>query len=216
MVETLKIFFPPSPSYNYQNKFVRTWLKRHAKNDQKIIDVGSGSRILVPGIINIDIRKIDKIHVTGNAFFLPIKDNSVDIIVCSALLEHVSDPKNIVNELYRVLKKLGYIYIEVPFLQAEHFYEGDDFRRYTLAGVKKEFTTFDCLDSGVCIGPFSVLVWYIRKFGLIFSKSRKFQLAYEFIVGWLFFWLKYFDIFVKKAPNLKILNGGVYFLGQKK
>lgn len=45
-----------------------------------------------------------------------INDNSFDLIICSHVLEHVSNPFNAVKEIYRILKKNGHAIILVPIL----------------------------------------------------------------------------------------------------
>lgn len=46
--------------------------------------------------------------------------DSFDIVVCNAVLEHVPWPQKAVDELYRVLKPGGYIYVGLPWLQPLH------------------------------------------------------------------------------------------------
>ena len=45
---------------------------------------------------------------------IPFKDNSVDELICIHVLEHISDLKTIMKELYRVLKTDGVLKIWVP------------------------------------------------------------------------------------------------------
>ncbi|HOU98266.1 MAG TPA: class I SAM-dependent methyltransferase [Bacteroidales bacterium] len=45
-----------------------------------------------------------------------INDNSFDLIICSHVLEHIPNPFNAVNEIYRILKKQGQAIILVPIL----------------------------------------------------------------------------------------------------
>ncbi len=45
--------------------------------------------------------------VRGNAGALPFKDGSFEVVLCTELLEHVPDPKAVVEELYRVLRRGG-------------------------------------------------------------------------------------------------------------
>jgi ubiquinone/menaquinone biosynthesis C-methylase UbiE len=156
------------------------------------------------------------IDIIGDAVLLPFRSASIDAIICSALLEHVINPETIIQECLRCLKPDGAIYIEVPFLQPLHMIEAGDFRRYTKTGLELLLHDFTLIESGICIGPFSIVAWYLRKFLTIFIHSKYLINLIEFILGWLTFWIKYFDFFVAKAKNLDILNGGVYFLGQKK
>jgi len=206
---------PPSPSYNYQKKFVRYWLGKLIADKKCVVDVGSGSRQLAKGVINLDLQKLPKVNIVGDANFLPLRKESIDAIISSALLEHVPKPQKIIYEIHQCLKPGGQVYFEVPFLQPEHAVEIGDYQRYTLSGIRNLLKTFKCNETGVCIGPFSVFAWYFRKMPLIFIKSRKTQKLIEMIFAWLSFWVKYFDAFVKKTPNLQIINGGVFYWGYK-
>jgi ubiquinone/menaquinone biosynthesis C-methylase UbiE len=48
----------------------------------------------------------------GEASAIPIKDNSVDVVVCFAVLHHILNHTPLVKELYRVLKKGGILYTD--------------------------------------------------------------------------------------------------------
>jgi len=41
---------------------------------------------------------------------LPFKDNTMEVIICNRVYEHVPDAKRMMREIYRVLKKEGFCY----------------------------------------------------------------------------------------------------------
>ena len=45
---------------------------------------------------------------------LPFKDNTYDVVFCNHVLEHISDDKKAMQELYRVLKKGGFGIFQIP------------------------------------------------------------------------------------------------------
>lgn len=47
---------------------------------------------------------------------LSIENESVDIVICNQVYEHVSDPQSLIAEIYRVLKPGGYCYFAGPNL----------------------------------------------------------------------------------------------------
>ena len=51
---------------------------------------------------------------------IPLIDNSVDLILSSSVLEHVYNPEQAVQEMYRVLKPYGSVYAEIPFMRSLH------------------------------------------------------------------------------------------------
>ena len=50
----------------------------------------------------------------GNIDDIPLKDSSLDAVICSEVLEHVDSPNESVRELVRVLKPGGVIALSVP------------------------------------------------------------------------------------------------------
>jgi SAM-dependent methyltransferase len=126
-----------------------------------IIDIGGGLRIdptrnnrkkenewVDQYVKNVDYKILDKVpdynpDIVGDIHNLPFADNSVDAIICIAILEHVEEPQKAVREMYRVLKPGGYCYIHVPFLFYYHPMKGyyGDFYRFTYDGL--EYMTKD-------------------------------------------------------------------------
>lgn len=68
------------------------------------------------GWINLDLKKHDRIQVIGDALNMPFRDNSVDLIHCVHVLEHVTRDKYqvMLNEMHRVLKPGAEAFVEVP------------------------------------------------------------------------------------------------------
>lgn len=52
--------------------------------------------------------------IHGFAENLPFQDKSFDYVICTEVLEHVIDPKAVLKELKRVVKKNGLVIISVP------------------------------------------------------------------------------------------------------
>lgn len=51
----------------------------------------------------------------GDGGRLPFKDGAFDVVVCSETLEHVPDPKLLIEEMHRVLKPGGRFVASVPY-----------------------------------------------------------------------------------------------------
>ncbi|MBS3088203.1 methyltransferase domain-containing protein [Candidatus Pacearchaeota archaeon] len=78
------------------------------------LNLGCGDTIL-KGFVNVDIVKRKDVTVCNlDKFPLPWKNNSVDYIFCSHLLEHLNDPINFVLELHRISKPGAVINMIVP------------------------------------------------------------------------------------------------------
>ena len=210
----IKVIKPPSPSLNRNKKFLRKLINQTLSERGKILDLGSGRRFLDNSILTLDIVPFKHVLIIGDAANLPIRSNSLDFIICTAVLEHVQNIQSTIDEIFRTLKSGSQLYIEVPFLQTFH---GDpsDFRRYTLLGLQNLLKRFSYISSGVCVGPFSALAWFLRKTPAFMFGDNKVSRIIEFICGWLTFWIKYFDHLIPNLNKSHKVASAVYFLGRK-
>lgn len=116
------------------------------KRPHVILDVGCGSKkfanfigALLPSAayLGLDIQNNKEGNIDGlieGAHCLPVKENSVDLIICNQVLEHVDRPVEAVNEFSRVLKQGGALFLAAPFMEPEHEIPFDFFR-YTRFGL---------------------------------------------------------------------------------
>lgn len=70
----------------------------------------------------------------GDALNLPFRDETFDKIICSEVMEHVSDDNRACAELARVLKKDGRIAITVPTFISEMVYDILTYEYFTSPG----------------------------------------------------------------------------------
>ncbi len=61
---------------------------------------------------------------------LSFENDSIDALLCIAVLEHVYDPKKAAEELIRVLKKGGEAFLYVPFIYRYHANVTKDYKDY--------------------------------------------------------------------------------------
>lgn len=91
-----------------------------AKNDtdKVYLHLGCGGRIL-EGFINVDKYFEDPNVINYDIFKLPYGPNSIDVIYCSHVLEHlpIRHAKLAVIEWARVLKKGSKLYLAIPDLE---------------------------------------------------------------------------------------------------
>jgi len=89
------------------------------------------------------------IHVIqGDAMTLPIKDNSFDVVIATAIIEHVSEPMQLIREAFRVLRKNGIFIVTTPHPFWEriatcigHLKEEEHHELITLRKLKSLFET---------------------------------------------------------------------------
>jgi SAM-dependent methyltransferase len=72
-------------------------------------------------------------YYDGNNF--PFNDNDFDSIVANEVFEHVFNPDNFLNEINRILKTDGKLFMTIPFVWDEHE-QPFDYARYSSYGIK--------------------------------------------------------------------------------
>lgn len=130
--------------------------------DSVVLNLGSGVRRVSETVINVDFMPFPQVDVVADVARLPFKANSVDGIVSEAALEHVRDSRAAVEEMHRVLKDGGHLYLVVPFMSGYHP-SPNDYRRWTLAGIAEDLPGFKVIESGVRSGPTSALLWILQE-----------------------------------------------------
>jgi SAM-dependent methyltransferase len=82
--------------------------------------------------------------IVADAHDLPLRNGSVDILLCTETLEHLEEPPRVANEIHRVLKPQGFAVLTVVLLFPKH--SEADFYRWTDLGIKKLFKEFAPLE----------------------------------------------------------------------
>ena len=110
----------------------------------KYLDIGGGraswvqSTSLIPTeaeeSVTINIDEEYNPDYVMDATQMTFPDNSFDVVIAISVMEHVSNPELFLSEVYRVLKKGGYLIIQTPFLVKVHAFPSD-FWRYTEEGL---------------------------------------------------------------------------------
>lgn len=184
--------------------------------DRVIVSIGSGTKIIHPEAINLDIYPFTNVDIVADARFLPFKDNSVDMIICESFLEHVLEVDKVINEINRVVKKGGYVYVSVPFVYPFHASPNDYFR-WSRNGLRKSFVLFEEMESGMRAGPMAALQGVLM---------HLLAMPLSLGINWLYlFWsnffmlilapIKFLDIFFSFIPQADEIAADIYLLGKK-
>lgn len=144
-----------------RNEWVKNVLEK-MKAGQRILDVGAGEGRYKKYMQHLEYVSQDfngydgqgdgaglqtgtwdynAIDIVSDINEMPLDDASFDIVFCTEVLEHVSDPKLAIKEMLRVLRPGGRLIITAPFCSLTHFapyhfYSG--FNRYFYEDVLKE------------------------------------------------------------------------------
>ena len=205
--------YPPAPVLNQVITKKREPLINKFK-DGLILNVGSGGGFIQERVISFDLDLLPGVNVVGNGENLPFLDETFDLIINQAVLEHVKRPERIVNEIYRVLKKGGYVYVENPFLQEFHGVPLD-FQRFTLMGLENILSHFEKIESGVCAGPSAAFGRIFREYIASFSDNLYVHQVLKILAGWFIFPIRYLDLYLSKKKYAHVIAMGLYYIGKK-
>lgn len=166
-------------------------------------------------LVESDVAHGPNTNIILDSHAIPFQDNSFDLIIAQAVLEHVLDPYRCVEEIFRVLKEDGLVYAETPFMQQVHGGKYD-FHRFSPLGHRRLFRKFTAVDAGIVAGPGSSLAWSLRYFITSFAPNKQIDRILSYGADFLVFWLKYFDYLLNQHKGASDAACGLYFLGQKK
>jgi SAM-dependent methyltransferase/uncharacterized protein YbaR (Trm112 family) len=203
-----KMLYPPAPVLNEVIAKKRQPMINRFKNGL-ILNVGSGGDFTHETVINFDLDMLPGVNVVGNG-----ENETFDLIINQAVLEHVKRPKKVIDEIFRVLKKGGYVYVESPFLQEYHGFPLD-FQRYTLMGLENLLSRFKKVESGVCAGPSAAFGRIFREYIASFSDNIYIHQILKILAGWIIFPVRYLDLWLNKKSYAHVLAMGFYYIGQK-
>jgi len=114
--------------------FIDTAMKNIAR-EHIVLDVGGGERFgkwmkeYEPLFSACDYRTLDYdastgADVVGDIHAIPLPEGSVDAVICSSVLEHVREPYVAMNEITRILRKGGKLFLYVPSIYPYHARKG--------------------------------------------------------------------------------------------
>jgi len=128
------------------------------------------------------------VFLASDALFLPLKDNSIDIVICADFIEHITagEYRNLVSECWRILKPGGHLVIYTP--NRHHFLELMMKNNFIL---KKDESHIDIKTMNSTLGPlkengFHIVKHYYRPTHITFLKSVERICLYLPFAGELF------------------------------
>lgn len=203
---------------SYRRWLLNQCLARQAelfRNASVVIDVGGKKEIGDKGFrypvksagswIYLNIETKTNPDVVADAVKLPFQDASVDLVICTEVLEHLVTPALCIDEIWRVIKPGGILIGSAPFVFPVHG-DPNDYYRYTDSGLRTMFKKFSVVEiepMGGSLGTIGLLLeqelatlaqsklmrFLIRRLALAICRNdheRKFLGSIRLTTGW--FW----------------------------
>ena len=139
------------------------------------LDVGAGNapyrneisrHFSVTHYLPLDFTPSDSVSLIADARMLPIRDQSIDLVACFEVVQHIGQYQTVLNEITRVLRPGGRFIVSFPFIYGECGVV--DFHRWTVAGMTQDLT--DCGFTVLCVARrggvafvvTSLMIWAIQ------------------------------------------------------
>jgi SAM-dependent methyltransferase len=217
----------PSPSRDVSAPHCRQRLARllaqRAPERRRVLVIGCGDGTAAYGELaevegarwlETDVSLAGRAAIVCDASDLPFADDTFDLVICIAVLEHVLEPQRCVDEIHRVLAADGLVYVTTPFMQQVHMGEYD-FTRFTRSGHRWLLRDFHEVDSGLATGPASVVVWSIEYFLMSWVRSVGARRVVKGLTRLLLGWMTLLDPLLARRFAANDAGGGFYFIGRR-
>lgn len=84
-------------------------------------------------------------NIFSDVNFVPVKKQAMDCIICTEVLEHLPHPQSCVDEIHRLLRNNGVVFVSTPFFYPVHA-DPYDFQRFTEDGLRFLFKDFKSVE----------------------------------------------------------------------
>ncbi len=182
------------------------------------LNVGAGRTRIDPRVRNLDIFEGPNIDYVGRAEAIPLPDASVDLVITQEVLEHVADPFKAMQEIHRVLKPGGTLYVQLPFVIGYH--PGPtDFWRFTREGIVRlvERVGLQCQEVRVAVGAstgfYRVAVEYFAV--LLSALVPPLYVPLKALFALVFYPIKWLDALTALSKQTDRIAGGYFIVARK-
>jgi SAM-dependent methyltransferase len=152
-------------------ELIREEAQRLPQGTRILLDVGGRGRpyaLLFEGRIEhhyvLDVATGASVDLVGDARSLPLADGSVDVVLCTQVIEHIPEPGLVVQEIHRILRRGGRLLLSVPSIFPQHGSPGD-YWRYMPQGLEWLLRDFQQVrveaEAGTVGGLFLTLNMYL-------------------------------------------------------
>jgi SAM-dependent methyltransferase len=145
--------------------------------------------MLGPGVtdyVGVDrVGELTSPTIVGAAESLPVPDASFDVVLCTMVLEHVTDPRRVLAEARRALRPNGRIVLTVPGVWPTHE-APHDYWRFTRFGLEELMREFRLEGKVVAIGGLWAVVGQMAVLAMSpIRVVRELVPVVNLVTGWL-------------------------------
>lgn len=104
----------------------------------------------------MDIEPSESVDLVADARAMPLAGQSVDVVLCTQVLEHIPEPVRVLDEIRRVLRPGGTLILSVPAIFPQHGSPGDYWRYMPqgLAWLLRDYKTVKIRSESGTVGSF--------------------------------------------------------------
>lgn len=185
--------------------------------DDRALNVGSG-RSRIARVVSLDIVPNPFLDVCGRAEELPFADASFALVISQETLEHLRDPWVAVEQIGRVLRPGGTLYLQLPFVIGWH--PGPhDFWRFSREGIEAlvEGCGLRIEERGLAVGPATGFYRIAVEFGAVLASCLWGRLYHpvKALSAVLLYPLKFLDPLLSASRQADRIAGGYYAIARK-
>lgn len=187
------------------SRLLRKEVEKHLpKQNGIVLDIGCGNKPYQPFFsgkdvlyLGADIKSGELVDILSNGSKLPFRDDTFLMCLCLQVLEHTDDPKTLLDEILRVLKPNGLLFLSThgmwPVHDAPH-----DFWRWTEQGIAKMLDHFNLHEIHTCGGSAASIIQLLE----LYIPGRSLGVAAIFFLNRLANLLDRSKALNAKLPNL--------------
>jgi 2-polyprenyl-3-methyl-5-hydroxy-6-metoxy-1,4-benzoquinol methylase len=206
------LFIEQHPLSMQHRRAIANWINENCQKISSVIDFGGGFGTLARLIakdnenISIDICEphpnpvaLEKIKEYANINFIDLPKTEYDCLVCTDVLEHVSDPLDLLAVMIGMVKINGYLIIANCFYPDIKCHLPSTFHlRYTF----DKFAQIMGLEVvGICQGSHGTIYIKSKQVEIAFDKIRKLEKTSKFLFPFLIL-NDYFRRIFRKIPKI--------------
>ncbi len=146
---------------------------------------------------------------------IPLEDNSIDVVLCTEVMEYIYDFRELLFQMGRVIKPGGVLILSTPFIGALHGDSEGDYYRFTESLLIKELTDSFTIESVERMGGIVAVIYDLFRSYMSYQTKRSFMIR---VLSALFIKSNRFFIWLDKKSfkNNYYINSGFLLVVRKK